>query len=580
MLTALTIGDIVLIDRLALDAKPGLTALTGETGAGKSILLDALGLALGARAEKRLVRAGAESGAVTAAFDPPLDHPVWSLLAESGVAVAPEDGGVILRRAQDAGGRARAFINDQPVTVGLMRDVGALLVEIQGQHADRALVQPAAHRALLDGFAGVAAERAAVEEAFEAWREAEDALARRVAEAEAAARELDYLQHVLNELNELQPKPGEEAALAEERAFLSAAEHIAGDLRDAASALGGDGTLEAGLARAARGLSRARERLSADAPAGGVLQAALDAVDRVLVEAGEARGAIANALEATQADPQRLEAAEERLFALRAAARKHDVAPDALSTLRERIAERLDLAEGGARDRAGLEREVEQKRDAYRDAAKRLSQGRIAAAPKLDRAVAGELAPLKLEKTVFRTEIETDFDNPSASGVDRVEFRVRTNPGAPEGPMAEIASGGEFARFILALKTATAGRGAANTLVFDEADRGVGGATAEAIGARLKRLSDQGQVFVVTHSPQVAALADAHWRIQKAVSRGETRTSVEVLEPDARLEEIARMLSGAEVTKEARAAAAQLLRRPTGAKGASAKPRSRRRASS
>ena len=557
MLTRLSIRDIVLIERLDLAFSSGLTVLTGETGAGKSILLDSLGLALGARADTGLVRAGAAQGSVTAVFEPEDGSDLDALLAENGLDTG--EGLLILRRVVTADRKSRAFVNDQPVSVGLLRTLGERLVEIHGQHDDTALLQPAGHRDLLDAFGGHAAEVAEAAEAARRLADARAALdAARRAIAEAA-RDADYLRHVLAELEDLAPEEGEEEGLANARADMMAAEKVAGDLDAALALLSGSGErtsagIEQMMAAALRRLEAAAQRVP------GRLDEAMQGLDRALVEAGEALAALDRARADLAFDPAVLERTEERLFALRAAARKHDVAVDVLPALRDRFAARLaDLDRGEAR--VG---ELEAARDAaaaaYDAAASALTAARTRAARALEAEVMGELGPLALGKARFAVSVTTDPDaGPAPHGRDRVEFLVATIPGAEPGPLMKIASGGEISRFVLALKVALGRARSAPTLVFDEVDRGIGGATADMVGARLKRLADGAQVLVITHSPQVAARGNRHLRIAKTLTDTGASTDVAALDIDARREEIARMLAGTTVTDAARAAADSLL---------------------
>lgn len=550
MLTALSIRDVVLIEALDLDFGTGLGVLTGETGAGKSILLDSLGLALGARADSGLVRQGAAQAVVTASFEPADPAPIAALLGDSGLDHDPSEP-LTIRRLVKADGGSRAYVNDQPASAGLLRELGALLVEIHGQHDDRGLLNPRGHRALLDSFAR--ADTAAVATAHRALRDAEEALAAALAEQESAARDREWLEHAVAELTKLAPEPGEEAVLAERRATMQRGEKIAGELQAIAELIdGSDGALTR-LRQAARIL----ERIAEDHPA---LIEALAALDRALVEAGTAQEGIDTAAEALAFDPAALEADEARLFELRGLARKHRVQPDDLAELTETLATRLERIEGGEGLIARLAADLTAAEKAYVAAAETLSATRTLAAARLDAAVAAELAPLKLDAARFRTTVEPlPRDQWSAAGRDRVEFEVSTNPGAPFAPLIKIASGGELSRFILALKVALAEEGGARTLIFDEIDRGVGGAVASAIGERLARLSTGAQLLVVTHSPQVAARGAAHLLIAKSHDGVVTRTGVRQLNEDERREEIARMLSGAQVTDEARAQAGRLL---------------------
>ena len=556
MLTRLSIRDIVLIDRLDLDVTSGLSVLTGETGAGKSILLDAFALALGARGDVALVRAGAERGQVTAAFDPPERHPVRALMAQNDIAA---DDQVILRRVQFADGRTRAFVNDQPVSVQALKALGAALVEIHGQHDERALVDAATHRTLLDAFGALDAQAAAVAQLWSEWREREVALAAHRAEVERAQREAEWLRHAVAELSQLAPQPSEETVLAERRAAMMQAEKVAGDLREAHEAVAGEHSPVPALAAAARRL----ERRGVQVPA--LVEPALKALDAALSSIEEARAHLAAALRAADHDPGELERIEERLFALRAATRKYNVPVDALAALATRYGADLGLIDAGERQLAALAESVREADQRYRAAAAALSDARRSAAQTLDRAVNAELKPLKLERARFETSISTDPDQAGPHGIDRVEFWVETNPGTRPGPLMKIASGGELARFLLALKVVLADRGSAPTLIFDEIDTGVGGAVADAIGARLARLARRAQVMAVTHAPQVAARADRHLLITKDALEKGKRVATRVVEvaADKRREEIARMLAGAEITAEARAAAERLLRAAT-----------------
>jgi len=557
MLAALSIRDIVLIDKLDLQFGQGLSALTGETGAGKSILLDAFSLAIGARGDASLVRRGADQGQVTATFELASDHPVLALLADNSL---PVEDILILRRVQGVDGRSRAFINDTSVSVQLLRQVGQALVEIHGQHDERALIDPSGHRDLVDAFGGLTADAARVAEAHETWQEADAARARHESEIAATRANADYVAHALEELRTLNPEPGEEEALAARRQLMMNAEKIADELNEALDALQGEGTAGARLASALRRIERQA------ATGGAVLAGVAEALERVLAETNTARDKIEEALALTAFEPSDLERAEERLFALRALARKHRVQVDDLAGLVERLEAELaalDTSEGRA---AELARAAEAARKAYETAALALSKARQKAAKRLDTEVAQELAPLKLEKARFVTHIDTvDLAEGGPSGIDRIAFWVATNPGTEPGPLMKVASGGELARFILALKVVLAARGSAPTLIFDEADSGVGGATAAAVGERLAGLAARVQVLAVTHAPQVAALAHGHMMIAKEAvhgPQGETMaTRVAVLEGAHRREEIARMLAGQTITDEARAAAERLMSR-------------------
>jgi DNA repair protein RecN (Recombination protein N) len=549
MLTALSIRDVVLIEALDLDFGAGLGVLTGETGAGKSILLDALGLALGGRGDSGLVRHGAAQAVVTASFDPP-DAALAALLDGNGVEVEPGEP-LLIRRIVKADGGSRAFVNNQPASATLLREIAPRLVEIHGQHDDRGLLAARGHRALLDAFGRC--DPSEVARAWAAYRNAESDLAAARAEIETAARDRDWLEHTVAELDKLAARPGEEETLADQRRTMQRAEKIAGDLAAIGDFLdGADGGL-AQLRQAARVL----ERVAEDHPA---LADALAAIDHAVAESGVAEEKLHEARLALAYDPRTLEDDEARLFELRAMARKHRVQPDGLVALATELTarlERLDAGEGGI---AKLEQGVAATRAAYDKAAAALTTRRTAAATALDAAVAGELAPLKLDAARFRTVVAAHGpEGWSAAGKDRVEFEISTNPGAPFAPLTKIASGGELSRFILALKVALADQGGAATMVFDEIDRGVGGAVASAIGERLARLARATQLLVVTHSPQVAARGAAHLLIAKSSDGTVTRTGVRRLGEDERREEIARMLSGATVTDEARAQADRLL---------------------
>ena len=553
MLARLSIRDIVLIDRLDLDFASGLSVLTGETGAGKSILLDAFALALGARGDVALVRHGAEQGQVTAAFELPAAHPVRGLMAANDIQADDE---LILRRVQFADGRTRAFVNDQPVSVQTLKLLGAALVEIHGQHDERALVDAATHRQLLDAFGGLDREAVEIERLWNERRARESALVAKRAEIERAQREADWLRHAVAELTDLGPKPTEETALAERRAAMMQVEKVAGDLRDAHEAVAGTHSPVPALAAAVRRL----ERRAAQVPA--LVEPAVKALDAALSALEDARAHLDEALRIADHDPLELERIEERLFALRAAARKFNVPVDDLAALAKRYAADLGLIDAGAEQLVKLEAAAREAQERYRDAAAALSARRKAAAEKLDRAVNAELKPLKLDRARFSTEIASDPQTPGPNGIDRVEFWVQTNPGTRPGPLMKIASGGELARFLLALKVVLADRGSAPTLVFDEIDTGVGGAVADAIGVRLARLARRAQAIAVTHAPQVAARADRHFLITKdALDKGK-RVATRVIEvaADKRREEIARMLAGAEITAEARAAAERLIK--------------------
>jgi len=551
MLTALSIRDIVLIEQLDISLEAGLTVLTGETGAGKSILLDALGLALGGRGDSGLVRHGATKGVVTAAFSLPKNHTALAVLEEQGIAT---EGELVIRRIQNADGPSRASINDQPVSLNLLRQIAGSLAEIHGQHADRALVDVSAHRRLVDAFGGIeekAQEVASLWQTFsDVGRELEE---HRAAMARAEA-ERDYIEHAAEGLRVLDPQPDEETKLAQARQLMMHSEQYASALAEAESVLSGDG-IEARLSSALRKLERRRDS------AGDRLDAACAALDKVLIEMNEASRTLNDAQRSFAFNPTNLEKSEERLFALRAAARKYKCTVDGLAAVQARFeSDLLALSDGGQKlDALEHSHAVAQKQ--FDIAADALSIARKAVAKKLDKAVMAELPPLKLEKARFETKISSDAGKPGPQGIDRVEFVVAANPGTPMSPLMKVASGGELARFMLALKVILATKGSAPTLIFDEIDTGVGGAVADAIGARLARMATGLQVLAVTHSPQVAARAGEHMLISKMEEVGSHRmvTRVQSLSEKSRREEVARMLSGAKVTDEARAQADQLL---------------------
>jgi DNA repair protein RecN (Recombination protein N) len=557
MLSRLSIRDIVLIDRLDIDFAAGLAVLTGETGAGKSILLDAFALALGARGDQALVRQGIEQGQVTAVFEVERSHPARALLLAHNLANdIPAEDELILRRVQFSDGRTRAFVNDQPVSVQVMKELGAALVEIHGQHDERALVDAATHRRLLDAFGALEADAAKVSGLWEARRVAQDAALAHRADVERAKREGDWLRHAVEELGTLSPQAGEETALAERRTGMMQAEKVAEDLRDAHEVIAGANSSVPALA----GVIRRLERRSEQAPA--LVEPAVKALDAALTALDETRGHLEAALRTADFDPAELERIEERLFALRAAGRKYNVPVDELAALAAKYKADIGLIDAGEERLKELETATRAAEFAYRTAANALSKARAKAAAALDKTVNRELKPLKLERAKFSTEIESDAAAAGPHGIDRVEFWVRTNPGTKPGPLMKIASGGELARFLLALKVVLADRGSAPTLVFDEIDTGVGGAVADAIGVRLARLANGVQVLAVTHAPQVAARADRHYLIAKdALEKGKrVATRVTEVAAEKRREEIARMLAGAEITNEARAAAERLIK--------------------
>ncbi len=552
MLRSLSIRDVVLIDRLSLTFEEGLAVLTGETGAGKSILLDSLGLATGARAEARLVRTGAQQASATAVFDTPRDGGLLALLNEQGIPL--EDGELILRRTLSADGRSRAFINDTAISVTLLRQIGEALVEVHGQFDNQRLTNPARHLDLLDGFAELKNDRTSLETAWKSWRDAINILTKAEAGLAGAKRDEDFLRHAMDELTALAPKPGEDNDLAVRRQRMMNAEKLIEGMNEASGALSAGDGVEGRLQSALGVLSRLSDQ------AGGAFDEIMAALDRALTEAVEVVERLERASREMDLDPALLEQTEERLFALRACARKHGVQVDSLPALKSDFEAKLAALETGEGHLKALRDDVEKARAAYIAGADALSAKRQAAASRLDAAMAAELAPLKLGGARFVTSLEGLNEKHWGSlGKDKVSFQVVTNAGAAPGPLNRIASGGELARFMLALKVVLAETDSVPSLVFDEVDAGIGGATAAAVGERLAKLANNVQVLVVTHSPQVAAQGAAHFRVAKQLNGGMTETRVAVLSADERQEEIARMLAGSEITNEARAAAGSLL---------------------
>ncbi len=551
MLISLSIRNIVLIDQLDLDWQANLCTLTGETGAGKSILLDSLGLATGARGDAGLVRQDCEQGSVTAVFQIDPDHRVRKTLSDNGLEGTGE---LILRRVQSADGRSRAFCNDQPVGIGLLSEIGSQLIEIHGQNESQALTDAATQRGLLDSFAGLTEAVASVGKLFVARQSAREALASYRAELAQASADTEYLTHAIAELQELNPKVGEELLLSDERGVLMNTEKISDDLRAADKLLHGDGGIE-------KALNGALRRLEKSAPeAGGQLDEAVAAIDRALIEAGEARVAVSSAVSSVINDPARQEQVEERLFTLRSLARKHETTCDALPSVLTELDAKLSAIHRGNDRMAELEEAVKAAEADYAEKALAVSNSRQKAALRLDDMVNAELGPLKLDGGRFTTQVvQGELEDGAAHGLDKVSFVASTNPGTAPGPIAKIASGGELARFMLALKVSLAAEGNSGTMIFDEVDAGVGGAVAEAVGSRLFRLAQGGQVLVVTHSPQVAARGNHHWLVRKGDTGTGFSTKVVPLAEAARLEEVARMLSGADITDEARGAAKRLL---------------------
>lgn len=547
MLRALDIRDILIIDRLEIEFRPGLNVLTGETGAGKSILLDSLGFVLGWRGRADLVRPGAEQGEVVAVFDLAPDHPARAVLERAGIPAGDE---LILRRVNTAEGRKTAWVNDRRCSGEVLRALSETLVELHGQHDDKGLLNPRGHRAMLDAFDGLQPRLDAVRAAWRGMAEARKAV-EELEEALARVRaEEDYLRHAVAELDALDPQPGEDAELDARRRMMQAAERIREDVARALAALGRDGA-EGAAGDALRWLEGVGDR------AEGMLEEPIAALGRALIELGEAQEGVVRCLEALDFNPSELEQVEERLFALRALARKHGIVPDDLPGFAETLRARLAALDAGDADLDARRAALAKAEADYGRAAEDLSAARRQAAGRLDAAVMAELAPLKMERAVFETRIEPA--EPGPEGQDAVTFTVATNPGAPAGPLNRIASGGELSRFLLALKVCLRGNDSGLTMIFDEIDRGVGGATADAVGRRLAALAQGGQVLVVTHSPQVAARGAHHWRVEKKVADGETLSTVTPLGPEDRVDEIARMLAGDTITDEARAAARALL---------------------
>lgn len=547
MLRGLEIRDILIIDHLELAFQPGLNVLTGETGAGKSILLDSLGFVLGWRGRADLVRQGARQGEVTAWFDLAEDHPARDILLDAGL---PTEDELVLRRVNTTEGRKTAWVNDRRVSGDVLRQLSAVLVELHGQHDDRGLLDPRGHRDLLDQFAGNSDRLAATRAAWDAVRVARSEREAASAQLEQAQAEEEFLRHAADELAALAPQPGEEAELDARRRLMQSAERVMGDVKQAADALGGEGA-EGAMAQAMRWLEGALDRLE------GRADQAVAALDRAMAELAEAQAGVADCLEALTFDPLDLEGIEERLFAIRAQARKHGVVPEELPDLASDLITRLAAIDGGAENLARLTAAEDAAMAAYHGATVDLTAARQEAATRLDAAVMTELAPLKMDRAQFTTLISAGPEG--AKGADQVAFRVATNPGAPAGALDKIASGGELSRFLLALKVCLTSEAAGLTLIFDEIDRGVGGATADAVGRRLSALSQDAQVLVVTHSPQVAALGAHHWRVEKRVEDDLTLSTVVPLQAEARVDEIARMISGDRVSDEARQAAKALL---------------------
>lgn len=548
MLRGLDIRDLLIIDRLELEFQPGLNVLTGETGAGKSILLDSLGFVLGWRGRADLVRAGAEQGEVTAVFDLAPTHPARAVLEDAGI---PADDELVLRRVNRADGRKTAWVNDRRASGEVLRALSDTLIELHGQQDDRGLLNPRVHRQLLDDFGALTSLRDKTRAAWRDLSKAKSALEQARADLAAAQAEEEFLRHAVAELDALSPESGEDAELDSRRRLMQASERIGEDITKAHQALSSGEGAEARAGDALRWLEGAAEQ------AEDTLDPAISALGRALGELADAVQGIEAALDTLSFNPHELEQVEERLFAIRAMARKHQVAPDDLGDFAEDLRKRLEALDAGVGAIAGLEQDVNSAQVNFDKSADALSKARAKAAAQLDKAMSAELAPLKMERAVFTTEITGAEAGPD--GHDQVTFTVATNPGAPSGPLNKIASGGELSRFLLALKVCLTREADGLTMIFDEIDRGVGGATADAVGRRLASLSDDGQVLVVTHSPQVAALGDHHWQVRKDVKDGMTLSTVLALDHTARVDEVARMISGDTITQAGRAAAEELL---------------------
>ena len=557
MLSDISIRNVVLIEALDLELQTGLSALTGETGAGKSIILDALGMATGARSDKGLIRKGAKQAQCTASFDLPDHHPCWELLAEAGIDAEPGEP-CVLRRTVNTDGRSRAFVNDTPIGVKLLSSIGETLIEVHGQHDGRGLLNAGQHIHLLDAFGGHAEQVTDCSKAFAHLQTCRTALEELTRKAEKSDEERAFLAHSIDELDRLDPKDNEADSLTASRKFLQGAEGAITELNAAESAMGGDGEFEQRLAAAVAGIDRVKMKLGeSDHPAASALDLAGEALERALLETQEARLAVRQAAQAFDLEPEELNRVEERLFALKAASRKYNVEISELMNKRRQLSEEIQAIDNIEADLNAAKADFETARINYDDAAKSLSKARQSAADRLDLGVHKELPGLKMERAIFKTILTEAV--PSSLGIDKVRFQVATNVGTEPGPLDKIASGGELARFSLAIKAALASS-ANRVMIFDEVDQGVGGSVAAAVGKRLSQLGQSGQVLVVTHSPQVAASADHQFKISKSIDNDVTLTSVVPISREDREEEIARMLAGETVTQEARAAARQLMK--------------------
>ncbi len=547
MLHSLDIRDMLIIDRLELEFQPGLNVLTGETGAGKSILLDSLGFVLGWRGRADLVRTGAEQGEVEAVFSLAPGHPVHAILKEAGL---PDEDELILRRVNTAAGRKTAWVNGRRAPGDVLRQLSDSLVELHGQQDDKGLLDPRGHRAMLDDYGQLAPNRDAVTAAWKAQSAARKAVEQAAAEMAELQAEEEFLRHAVAELDSLDPQAGEEETLDARRRLMQGAEKMRADVARVIEALGGQGA-EGAMGDALRWIEGLTEK------AEGGLDNAIAALERAMVELGEAQSGVETFADQLRFNPHELEETEERLFALRGLARKHSVAPDDLGTFADDLRARLEALDRSGDNIAALQTALLAAEASYGAVAAELTTARQLAAKRLDRRIMDELAPLKMDRAVFETRIVEETAGPS--GRDAVTFTVATNPGAPAGPLNKIASGGELSRFLLAMKVCLSERAEGLTMIFDEIDRGVGGATADAVGRRLAALADGGQVLVVTHSPQVAALGAHHWRVEKAVKDGTTLSRVVPLDASERVTEVARMLSGDTITDAAKDAARALL---------------------
>ncbi len=562
MLTELSIFDVVLIERVRLSFDKGLTAMTGETGSGKSIILDALGLALGARADRALVRAGCKQAQIIANFCPEPQHPVWALLEEMELGDGPDEE-LILRRIIAEDGKSKGFINDIPVSAGVLRKTGNLLVEIHGQHDGRGLMDTRTHIQALDAFGELQGDVNRCSQAFNAWTNAKKQAEALALQAKSDASEQIYLQEAAHELDRMDPKPGEEQSLASMRNVLMQSEQLLGDIENARKQLDDMPGPEDQIGSALRNIETALTRMESaqsDDPARKSLLRTQNALEQSLVELDEARLALQDAAHKLSVEPEKLEMAEERLFELRALARKHKTSVDQLPEIRRELARRLETLENLEHAQVVAAKEVSKTKEAYQKCVTGLSKKRTAWAHKLDKAILQELQPLRLEKARFETKVDVvEIDAGNAIGINRVSFEISANPGTPLGPLSSIASGGELSRVSLAIKAAMADKSAPGLMIFDEIDQGVGGAVADAVGRRLAVLSQENQVLVITHSPQVAARANVQFQIEKSEQNGVSTTKITPLEKAQREEEIARMLAGAKITDEAREAAKALL---------------------